>query len=110
MDAACSWIPEAIYHYVDYTDPAYRNGVLVNFWMWSEGDVVEIYEDGQPLEVTRAPFSVDPVALEDHFTFRRDKYEGHHRNLYKLELAFAHLFYARRTRPDSEITVRVIPG
>lgn len=107
-DDQCRWILDAIDRYVDYTDPCYRNGVLVNCWSWSEGDTVEIMEDGRPLEVMNAPFSVDPVSLESHFTFRRDKYKGGHYNPRDLELDFSHLFYAQRTRTDSEITVRVV--
>lgn len=104
----CQWIADEIDGYVDYTDEAYRNGILVNYWWRSEGDRIEIYENGRKLDVTKAPFSVDPAELEGHYNFRKERYIGRHICPADIELSMANLFYAKATRADSKIVVRAI--
>ena len=101
----CTWIMKEVGDFVNYTDPAYENGILVNFWWYSEGDSIEVLEDGHPLKVTPAPFAVDPDGLYSHFNYRRRSYEGRHLCPANIELAFSRLFYARAHRSDSQIVI-----
>ena len=44
----------------DYADDRYRNGILVNYWMYRPGETVSIYEDGKPLKVKKVKWE-DPL-------------------------------------------------
>lgn len=102
----CSWIMKEVGDYIDYTNPGLANGILVNYWWYSDGDRIEVLEDGKPLKVFPAPFSVDPDGLYSHFNYRRRSYEGKHLCPADIELAFSRLFYARASRKGSGIIVR----
>ena len=107
-DPDCKWILKEVGHDVDYTSPSYRNGILVNFWWQSPGDRIEVLEDGCPLKVKPAPFSVDPDGLFSHFNYRRQSYEGRHLSPSEIELAFSRMFFSQARRADSQIVVRAL--
>lgn len=100
------WIMEQVSQQVDFTDARYTDMIVVNFWYDSPGANLEILEDGIPLKVEPAPFSVDPEALYQSFNFRRASYEGRDMDLLDKELSFAKLYCARCSKPHSQIAVR----
>ena len=50
----------------DYADDRFRNGVLVNYWMWRPGETVSMYENGKPLEVKKVKWE-DPLFNLDYY-------------------------------------------
>lgn len=102
------WIRNQVREQVDYTDSRYSNMIVVNFWWRMPGYSLEIYEDGRPLAVKPAPFTVDPEALYQSFNFRRKSYEGKNISLASKELTMASLYCTRATKPHSTILVRAL--
>lgn len=100
------WIMEQVSPQVDFTDARYIDMIVVNFWYDSPGSRLEILEDGIPLKVAPASFTVDPEALYQSFNFRRVSYEGKDIDLHNKELSFAKLYCARCFKPHSQIVVR----
>lgn len=107
-DERYAWIINEIDGFVDYTDPSYRGCLLVNCWWMYSGCRLEVSADNVPLTVRKAPFGVDPIALESHFNFRRGIYEGKHKCPGDIELSMAKLFMVKPPVGCHTIEVRLL--
>ena len=89
---------------LDYSESAYANNVMINYWMYKPGQTVEVYEDGKLL-TTKAVNYEDPLFNVNY-----------HIRTFKKELPIRpgqstvtsdHMFLAKARTSTSPITVRV---
>lgn len=89
---------------LDYSESAYANNVMINYWMYKPGQTVEVYEDGKLL-TTKAVNYEDPLFNVNY-----------HIRTFKKELPIRpgqstvtsdHMFIAKARTSTSPITVRV---
>ena len=86
----------------DYSDEQFRNCVFVNWWTWTPGCYVEMYENGQRLEVKTLNHE-DPVK---NFTYDLPRLANpvkHHSNRQKDSCI--HMFEAKASTSDSSVDI-----
>ena len=90
----------------DYADPAYRNCIYVNYWMFQPGETVEILEKGKPLPVERVT-DEDPL-FDLGFCPQWQGVEGAKLFVSHKARSSRHMFRAKARTARGEITVRVL--
>lgn len=89
----------------DYSRKEYRNMIMVNYWAWQPGDVVELYENGRALQVENTDYE-DPV---NNFAYDLPCYtdpaitRGHRKNVTTM-----HMFCACTRSATSDVTLRIL--
>ena len=71
------------------------DGILINYWLYTPGDDIRVYEDGRELEVVHTRDFRDPYVWKYYYD-----------NNPKKGYAPSHMFLTKATRPDS--TVRIV--
>lgn len=89
----------------DFSDPKYKNCVLVNYWLYEPGQTVEFIEDGAPLDVTYASDVEDPLWNVIYYAPLTAKL-GEYKSSYNQRTS-AHLFMAKAKTSDRPIEIRV---
>ena len=90
----------------DYADPAYRNCIYVNYWMFQPGETVEILEKGKPLPVERVT-DEDPL-FDLGFCPQWQGVAGAKLFVSHKARSSRHMFRAKARTARGEITVRVL--
>lgn len=89
----------------DYADRRFENMVLVNYWMYREGQKVEVYEDGKPLEVTKVNYE-DPLF---NLSYYIHAFSGRHPVAPKQNKPInRHAFVAKASTRKGDVLVKVL--
>ncbi len=89
----------------DFSDPKYKNCVLINYWLYEPGQTVEFIEDGAPLDVTYASDVEDPLWNVIYYAPLTAQL-GEYKSSYNQRTS-AHLFMAKAKTSDRPIEIRV---
>lgn len=89
----------------DFSDPKFENGILINYWRYEPGEVVEFIENGKPLNVTYAAEVEDPLWNVIYYAPLSVEL-GEYKSGYNQRPS-AHLFMAKAKTSDSPIEIRV---
>lgn len=90
-----------------YSDPQFKNMVMVNYWVEGVGETVEILENGKKLDVERVNWR-DPVAEQIHFIRKIDPSSSEYKKSYiSSKKNGDHLFIAKASTPDADIVVNI---
>ncbi len=90
----------------DYSDPFYKDKVLVNFWGERDGRRIEVLEDGKPLRLIKSKIFQDPLYNVCHYV---PKVVSDPRfNKRDLRLNNAHIYLAAPASPVSTLEIRVV--
>lgn len=90
--------------HLDYSSKHYRNMIYVNYWMYREGEKVEIWEDGKLID-TQKVMDEDPLWYINHHIAIFNKKPVYNKKYSKDENN--HIFRAKARKRKSEIVVRV---
>lgn len=89
---------------MDYSEKSWKNQVFVNYWAEMPGDVVEIFENGKPLKVSRNK-CVDPIK---NLAYEIPVIEGNvQHNSVKAPTRCYHMFGAKTSSATTPVTVRI---
>ena len=95
---------EAYPRRTDYADSSFADMVAVNYWMWREGETVEMLENGKPLKVEKVDWE-DPLFNLSYY-LPRWKAAGGTASSQK-QIHNRHMFAARTADAASPVTVIV---
>ena len=86
----------------DYSELKYRNCVFLNWWTWTPGCSVEMYEEGRPLEVKNVHHE-DPVKNLTYDCPKLANPVKHHKA--RLKDSCIHMFEAKCRKADSAVEI-----